>query len=351
MKQKSMIGVRGYRTTVLSLALLGLFGANAAEASPSAPGKGADPKAAFAQVAGTVITHEEFNAAFSAAARNKFFHGKAGGEDVALLQREVADQLVTRVLLLRAARSRDMKADAAAIQKEIDTYEQRYASSEHWKKNREQLIPGLKARLEEQSLLSQIEKAMRVAAKPEESAVRAYYAKHPEKFTEPEQLHVSVILLKVDPSSPATIWEKTQQEAVAIAKRLRTGTDFAVLARQYSGDAPSREKGGDMGYVHTGMLPEEAQQALNAVKPGELTAPVKVLQGFAIFRLVDRKQPKLAGFDTVKSRAEELLKREQSEAAWQEFVARLKSKSPAQMDQSQFLPMSERTNARAAPAK
>ncbi len=349
MKQKSMMGVRGYRATVLSLALLGAFGVSAADASPSA--KSVDPKAPFAQVAGTVITNEEFNVAFSTAARNKFFHGKAGGDDVALLQREVADQLVTRVLLLREARASGLKADDAAIQKEIDTYEQRYANSEHWKKNREQLIPGLKSRLEEQSLLSQIEKNTRAGVKPDDLAVQAYFAKHPEKFTEPEQLHVSVILLKVDPSSPAAVWQKKQQDAEAIAKQLREGADFAALARQHSDDAPSREKGGDMGYVHTGMLPDEAQQVLNTVKRGELTAPVKVLQGFAIFRLVDRRQPKLAQFDAVKNRAAELLKREQGEAAWLEFLTALKSKSPPQIDQSQFLPLSERANARAAPAK
>lgn len=351
MRQKLMKGVRGYRATVLSLALLGAFGIHGAEASPAASAKGADPKAAFAQVAGTTITHEEFNVAFSTAARNKFFHGKAGGDEVALLQREVADQLVTRVLLLREARNRGMAADAAAIQKELDMYDQRYANSEHWKKNREQLVPGLKARLEEQSLLSQMEKTVRADLKPDEAAVRAYFAKHAEKFTEPEQLHVSVILLKIDPSSPSAVWEKMQKEAADIARQLGEGADFAALARQHSGDAPSRAKGGDMGYVHTGMLPDEAQQALNKTKPGEMTAPVKVLQGFAIFRLIGRKEPKLAEFDAVRNRAAELLKREQGEEAWQKFVTALKSQSPAQIDQTHFLPLPDRPNARAAPAR
>lgn len=350
MKNKRMTIVRGCRTTVLSLALLGAFAASAAEPSPVAPAKAADPKAAFAQVAGTVITQEEFSTAFSAAARNKFFHGKAGGDEVALLQREVADQLVTRVLLLREARSRGMKPDGDEIRKAIDSYDQRYANSEQWKKNRERLIPGLKTGLEEQSLLGQIEKTMRATVQPDQQAVRAYYAKHPEKFTEPEQLHLLVILLKVEPSAPTAVWEKAQQEGQAIAKRLRGGADFALLAREHSGDAPSRANGGDMGYVHAGMLPEEAQQVLNSVKPGELSAPVKVLQGVAIFRLVDRKKPKLASFDAVKGRAEELLKRELSEAAWKDFVAGLKHKSPPKIDQSHFLPLREQAKTRAAPA-
>jgi len=346
MKHRQMFGGTGCKALVLSLALIG---AMASHASPSAAKNGADLGRAVAEVAGTVITQEEFDTAYAAAARTKFFHSKGGGEEVAALQREVADKLVTRVLLLQEAKRRGLTPDENEIKKTLDGYEQRYANSDHWKKNREQLLPGLRTRHEEQSLLDQVEKAARVVGKPDESAVRAYYASHPDKFTEPQKIRVSVILLKVDPSSPVSVWEKAGEDAVSLFKRLNEGADFAELARQYSGDVTSAANGGDMGYLHDGMLPEVAQEALKTLKVGELSPPVKVLQGAALFRLTDRNNPQLSPFDVVKGRAEELLKRDQSEDAWKAFVADLKKKTPARIDQSRFLPLSEQSSAKAAP--
>lgn len=340
-----MAGRGACRAIVLSLALIG---AGASGAAPSATGNAVEPRGVFAEVAGAVITHQEYNSAFALAARNKFYHSKADGDEVALLQRETADKMITRVLLLQEAKRRGLQPDEAEIQKVLQTYEQRYANSEHWKKNREQFLPGLKARHEEDNLLAQIEKAARTVAKPDENAVRAYYEAYPEKFTEPEQIRVSVILLKVDPSSPSPVWEKAGADAADMVKRIREGADFAEIARQHSNDE-SAANGGDMGYLHLGMLADTAEAELKKLQPGEVSEPIKLLQGAAIFKLADRKSPKLNSFEVVKARAEELLKRDLSESAWKDFVAALKEKYPAQIDQSRFLPLSEEASAKAAP--
>ena len=57
----------------------------------------------FAKVGDSVITLDEYNAAFSVASRGKFYHGKPPENEVALLQREVGEQMVARILLLREA--------------------------------------------------------------------------------------------------------------------------------------------------------------------------------------------------------------------------------------------------------
>jgi parvulin-like peptidyl-prolyl isomerase len=349
MKRRRKFGVPGIKVIVLSLAFAGGCAAQVADATPSGVKNNADAQAVFAKVADTVITHDEYNAAFSAIARSKFFHGKAADGEVAALQREVADQLVMRVLLLREARERGLQPDGAEIQKTLQSYEDRYANSAQWKKTREQVLPGLTARFEELNLLAQLEKEVRAIATPNESEVRAYYAAHPEKFTEPEQLRISVILLKVDPSSPTTEWDKMEEDAKNLVQRLQQGADFAEIARERSGEKESAKRGGDMDYVHAGMLPDVAQEALSKIQPGELTAPIRVLQGVAVFRLTDRKVPRLSAFDIAKRRAEELLKKEQSDLAWSAFNANLKNKTPTHIDQSRFLPLSEKSDTGAAP--
>ncbi len=349
MKHRKKLSVRGIKAVMVSLTFAGACAAQVADASPSGSKGNADAQAVFAKVADKIVTYDEYNAAFSTAARNKFFHGKAGGDEVAALQREVANQIVTRILLLREAGQRGLKPDSDEVQKILQSYEERYANSQQWKRTRAQVLPGLTAHFEEQNLLTQIEKEVRSLVKPGEQEVRAYYAAHPEKFTQPEQLRISVILLKVDPSSPLTEWDKAEEEGKSIVQRLQQGADFAEIARAQSGDKASAERGGDMDYVHLGMLPDPAQEALSKIKPGELTPPVRLLQGVAVFRLMDRKVPQLSAFDIVKGRATELLRKEQSDLAWDAFIANLKNKTPTQIDQSRFLPLSETSDKGAAP--
>jgi hypothetical protein len=55
-----------------------------------------------------------------------------------------------------------------------------------------------------------------------------------------------------------------------------------------------------------------------------------VLDGVAIFRLLERQSAKLRDFPDVRVRAAELLKREQSDAAWKRFVADLRRQATIQ---------------------
>lgn len=327
-------------TSVLGLVLAAAGGVNAQTTAKPKSSNAAPASTVFAKVGDIEITHDEYNAAFNSATRSKFYHGKPPDNEIASLQREVGDQMVLRILYLQDAKQRNLRPDAASINKQIQTYEQRYAGSEQWKKNREQLLPPLVARLEQENLLSQLEKAVRDGVKVTEKQVKGYYAAHQDQFTEPEQMRVSLILLKVDPSAPGATWQKASDDALALAKRVRGGEDFATLARKHSADG-SAQQGGDMGYLHSGMLPEGAQNALSKMKVGEISDPQRLLEGFAVFRLVDRKPSKLHTFEDVKVRAQELAQREQSNAAWVAFGAGLKAKASVKVDQSRFLPLAK----------
>jgi parvulin-like peptidyl-prolyl isomerase len=343
MKHANRLSSQLKRTVTLAVVLLAannaVAGAAPVDKAPTGP-HAAQP-AIFARVGDVVISYDEYNAAFNTAARGKFYHGRPPEAEVATLQREVGDQLVARILLMREAKARGIKPDSAEIQKTIQSYEQKYANSEQWTKNRAQMLPAFTARLEQESILTLLEKSVRNVAKPEEKDVRAYYAAHQDKFTEPEQLRVSVLLLKVDPSSPTEVWTKTQEDAKALAKRLHDGADFAAIARERSQD-PSAPQGGDLGYLHQGMLPDGTEEVLGKLKVGETAEPTTLLEGVAILHLTDRKVAKLNSFDVVRGRAQDLLQRDRSDQAWKDFVAALKKKTPTHIDQSRFLPLAEK---------
>lgn len=321
------------RLTAWAAGLIGLLSAaSIAQAQP----KPSD--AVFARVGEVVITRQAYDEAYASAARSKFYHGKPPEAEVARLQREVGDTLVNDVLLLAEAKRRKLQPDHADIAKQIDAYEAKYRNSPMWQSNKAKLLPPLKKKLEEQSVIAQLRETVRKVPEPTERQVQAYYETHKDKFTEPEQVKVAMILLKVDPSSPKSKWDAAIAEGGAIAKRLRTGSDFSSLARVHSGDE-SAKKGGDMGYLHRGMLPEAAQEALDKMQAGTISDPVRLLEGVAVFRLDDRKLSKLNPLAAVRERAGDLLQRDLGDQAWTDLLARLRKATPTKIDETHFLPL------------
>lgn len=294
--------------------------------------------AAFAKAGDTVITHQEFDAAFSQAARVRFMHGRPPESALAALQREVGKSMVDEMLLTREAQRRKLQPDHAAIKKTLDGYDEQYRSSEQWKKNRARMLPALKAKLERDSLIEQLRKVAKTVPEPAPRQLEQYWGAHPEKFTEPERVHIAMILLKVDPSSPQAKWDGARDEGAAIVKRLQGGADFKQLAQLHSGDE-SAERGGDMGYLHQGMLPEPAQKAVDKLQAGSISEPVVLLQGVAVFRLEERKTAKLSPLDSVRDRARDLWLRDKGEETWIALVAKLRRDTPVKLDESHFLPL------------
>ncbi|MBC5764024.1 peptidylprolyl isomerase [Ramlibacter albus] len=291
--------------------------------------------APFAKVGDVVITQQDYEAAFAQAARSKFYHGKPPEGAVAALQREVAQDLVDAVLLSKEAKKRGIKPDTASVKKTIDAYEARYKDSAQWKQNRARLLPGIQAKLERDSVVEQLTKQVRQVGEPTARQLEQYWETHKDKFTSPEQLHVAMILLKVDPSSPQSKWDAAKSEGAAIHKRLKSGADFAQLAQLHSGDGSS-QKGGDLGYVHHGMLPEAAQGVVDKMKPGDLSEPVVLLEGVALFKLQGRKPPQLNPLDSVRQRAQDLWMRERGDEAWNALLAKLRRETPSKIDESKF---------------
>lgn len=302
------------------------------------------PTEVFAKVGDVVVTHDQFQAAFGQAARGKFYHGKAPDGAVAALQREVGQGIVDEILLSAEARRRNIEPDQEAVQRTIDSYDERYRANPQWRADRDLVLPALKAKLERDSLLDRLAKAVKSVADPSEQELQQYWEAHQDKFTAPERVRLSVILLRVDPSSLQATWDERQAEGKAIVKQLRDGADFKELAQRHSGD-PSAANGGDMGYMHKSALPEPAQVALDKLGPGEFTDALVLLEGVAVLRLEDRKASRLNPLEAVRERARDLWKRDKGEEAWKALAARLRAGTTVELDESRFLPL-----ATAAPA-
>ncbi|WP_227816825.1 peptidylprolyl isomerase [Nitrogeniibacter aestuarii] len=328
-----MSSLRPLIVAMLSATTLALAGSHAlAQAAPQAQPATNDY---LARVGTVTITAREYEQAANTAARQKFYHGQPPEAEINALMKDVADQMIDRILLIEAARQLDIPADDAAVARTIAGYEERYKDSPRWQQNRHTMIPAVKARLEEDSRLKALEARIRDIPEADDAAVHAFYESHPDKFTEPEKLRLAMILLAVTPSSPAESWEAADAEAERLHERLFEGEDFAEQARLVSADASASE-GGDLGYLHRGMIPEGLQDTIDTMQAGALSAPTRVLQGVAIFKLLERKAAVHHPFDRVAERARDLLMRERRDAAWQDYRLSLRRKADIELNTRRY---------------
>ncbi|TXT27230.1 MAG: hypothetical protein FD134_136 [Gallionellaceae bacterium] len=307
----------------------GLMQAARAEETPAPASAATVPAPApvelvFARVNGKPILAQEFKARYNAIIRQRFYHGAPPENQAEAVRQEVADLLVERELLIEEAGKRGIQPDMAKIEQAVANADKRYAEESGWQQQRETFLPRLKEQYTRQDLFDQIEKAVRDVPPPSTSDARTFYEQKPDLFTEPEKLYMSIIVLSVDPSSPKEEWNKAREEMQKIIQRIKEGASFADMARQHSKDK-SASNGGNMGYVHSGMLAEHLQAKMDKFQNGEMTDPVTVLEGVAIYRLDDRVPSKLMEFAEVEQRAKDLVHREKVEQTRKDTVSRLRA--------------------------
>lgn len=102
------------------------------------------------------------------------------------------------------------------------------------------------------------------------------------------QTHARHILVKPSEiTSEADALHRLNQ----IRERIEQGGEkFENLARQYSEDAGSAAKGGDLGWVNPGDTVPEFERAMNALKPGELSPIVQTPFGWHLIQLLERRE-------------------------------------------------------------
>ncbi len=311
--------------------------AEPAASAPPAAASAAAVKAPFATVGDTVVTAADYQRALAVAMRRKYYHAKPPEAELAKFKRDVGDEVVNRVLLLAEARRRGVQPDTEKIKATVAGYDAQYKNSPNWQANRERMLASVLPQLESESVLERFEKIVRQGPEPTPEALKAYYDQHRELFVEPEQVKLSVIVLRVDPSSPQARWNATQAEMKRIHQRLLAGTDFAELARLHSDDR-SGPNGGAMEYTHRGMLPEAVQGVIDKLAPGAMSEPVQLLEGWAVLRLDGRKPALPRAFEQVKQRAAELWQREQAELRWKQLIAELRQRTPVRIDETHYAP-------------
>ncbi len=137
-----------------------------------------------------------------------------------------------------------------------------------------------------------------------------------------QQTHARHILIKV---TEITSESEAKQKITLVQQRLKSGEDFATLAKLYSQDG-SAQKGGDLGWLYPGDTVQPFEQAMNALKIGEISGPVQSPFGFHLIQVLERRTTDVSQ-ERQRQRAMMALRQRKLEDANLEWVRQVRDRS------------------------
>jgi len=131
-----------------------------------------------------------------------------------------------------------------------------------------------------------------------------------------QQTHVRHILIRTSEIVPEA---EARRKLLDLKQRLdNKAADFGELARANSNDG-SASKGGDLGWVYAGDMVPEFEHAMNALKVGEISAPVQTQFGLHLIEVMERREEDESK-DRVRQQARVALRARKSDEAYQEWL-------------------------------
>jgi foldase protein PrsA len=260
----------------------------------SGAGSGGD----IATVNGVGISRAEFDAKLESSAQG----------------RAVFNQLVQGALIDQYAKDNHIDISDADVAKKEDEIKAKYPPGQF-----EQILKAQNLteddvkRILRQQLI--VEKAVGSDIKVSDADVKAYLAKNHALLDTPEQVRARHILV----ADAAT--------AAQVEAKLKGGAKFEDLAKQYSTDPSSKDKGGELGFFSKGQMVPAFQNAAFSQPIGVVGPPVKSPFGYHIIQVEEKKPATVATLANSGDKIRETLKGQQEQQLIPTFLAGLRSKA------------------------
>lgn len=122
-----------------------------------------------------------------------------------------------------------------------------------------------------------------------EDQLKEYYEAHKDDYKVDERANLEYVSFSKDPTEKD--WALIKLDADEIKRMLDEGDDFEELAKAYSEDNTA-QNGGDLGWFGRGRMVPEFDSAAFALKPGEISDPVRTKFGWHIIQTLEKKKDK-----------------------------------------------------------
>ena len=154
-----------------------------------------------------------------------------------------------------------------------------------------------------------------------ENDLRQYYKSHPMDFVQPASIHLYEIMVSD---------RKTTEN---IIDRYRKGENFEDLARKYS-EAPSKARGGDLGFVREGKLPEQLARIAFTMSPGQISLPIQTETGYYILMAGQNIPSRQLSYEESIPLLKKIMYSKYGEKNYTDFIAGLRAKSKIKMTEA-----------------
>lgn len=171
----------------------------------------------------------------------------------------------------------------------------------------------------------------RVYQRLTEKEKRDAYEKNKQRYTEPAEVTLSRIFLAFGKDANQSL--SNAQDLVAKARG--GATAFGTLAEQFSEDELGKKSKGVIGVIKVSDLAPEVKAAVENTPAGSVTDPIKLDNGYYIFRVDERKEPKLLPFEDERVQEDigRLLVGQQSQKQIEEYLAKLRDEAFIEIDE------------------
>jgi peptidyl-prolyl cis-trans isomerase D len=133
--------------------------------------------------------------------------------------------------------------------------------------------------------------------------IQRYYNDNRQQYETPEQVRASHILFETAGKNE----DEVKKRAEGVLQQAKSGTDFAELAKKFSEDKGSKDRGGDLDYFGRGRMVPEFEMAAFTMMPGQISELVKSQFGFHIIKVVDRRPATTRSLDEVRPQIQQQL--------------------------------------------
>ena len=180
--------------------------------------------------------------------------------------------------------------------------------------------------------------ALQGAVSASADEIKGEYDKRVKEFSAPEERRASHILLsfekdaKGQPTAASKVAAKTEADAITKQVTGATPEKFAELAKQKSKDPGSAAQGGDLGFFGRGQMVKPFEEAVFAMKAGEIRGPIESDFGYHIIRLTETKPERTRPLEEVRTQIEGEIKQQKAGKLFSENAEKFQNRVYEQSD-------------------
>jgi peptidyl-prolyl cis-trans isomerase C len=258
-------------------------------------------------------------------------------EQMAMMERQLLEQLIQVQLLRGKATEADKAAGKTLADKRFEEAKTKLGSEDAL--NRQLKLMGV---TREELLTKWTESATAESVLKRELKVnitdadaKKFYDENPARFEEPEMVRAShILLMTTDPKTNSELTEDQKaakrKEMEGLLKRARAGEDFAKLAKEFSEDPGSKDKGGEYTFPRGQMVPE-FEAAAFSLGTNQVSDIITTRFGFHIIKVLEKIPARKVELEKALANLKDGLTQQALQKQFPDYIAKLKTDAGVQI--------------------